>query len=59
MNESKKLKEVWKWKDEVYEKTKSITRTGRIDFFNKGIEDLEKKTGLKFKKVTPKEVAGM
>ena len=32
MNESKKLKEVWKWKEDVYQKTKKMTRDERISF---------------------------
>lgn len=59
MNESKKLKEVWRWKDGVYEKTKNMTRDERIVFFNKGMEDLEKKTGLKLRKAKQKEIVGM
>ena len=46
MNESKKLKDVWKWKETVYEKTKNMTRDERIVFFNKGLEDFEKKPPL-------------
>ncbi|MBI5748854.1 MAG: hypothetical protein HZA00_06960 [Nitrospinae bacterium] len=59
MNESKKLNEVWRWKDGVYETTKNMTRDERIVFFNKGLEDLEKKTGLKLRKAKQKEVVGM
>jgi hypothetical protein len=47
MNESKKLKEVWKWKDDVYEKTKGMTRDERIAFFNNALDNFTKKTGLK------------
>lgn len=52
MNESKKLKEVWKWKEDVYQKTKKMTRDERVSFFNAGLKDFIKRTGLK--KVTEK-----
>jgi len=55
MNESKKLKDVWKWKETVYEKTKNMTRDERIVFFNKGLEDFEKKTGIKLIRRFPKK----
>lgn len=47
MSESKKLKEVWKWKEDVYRKTKDMTRNERVSFFNKGLKDFMKKTGIK------------
>lgn len=46
MNESKRLKDVWDWKEEVYEKTKDMTRDERIRFFNKGLKDFIKKNGV-------------
>ena len=52
MNESKKLKEVWKWKEDVYQNTKKMTRDERVSFFNAGLKDFIKRTGLK--KVTEK-----
>lgn len=57
MNESKKLKEVWEWKEKVYEKTKNMKQIERIDFFNRGLDEFEKKTGIKLtKKVQPFKV---
>jgi len=44
MNESKKLKEVWEWKENVYEKTKGMNRKERVDFFNNGLKDFIKNT---------------
>jgi len=46
MNESKKLKEVWEWKEKVYEKTRNMKRIERIDFFNRGLDEFEKKPAL-------------
>ena len=59
MNESKKLKEVWEWKEKVSEKTRGMTRDERIGFFNKGLEDFEKRTGLKLIKTIPKKAVTM
>ena len=42
MNESKRLKDVWKWKETVYEKTKNMTRDERIVFLIKGLKILKK-----------------
>ncbi|MBI5874962.1 MAG: hypothetical protein HZB81_03815 [Deltaproteobacteria bacterium] len=55
MNESKRLKQVWKWKEEVYQKTKNMTRDERIRYFNDGLKDFVKKTGIK--KITEKRAA--
>jgi len=52
MNDSKKMKEVWKWKEAVYQKTKKMTREERISFFNSGLKDFIRRTG--FKKITEK-----
>jgi len=49
MNESKRLEEVWKWKEDVYEKTKNMTREERINYFNNGLKDFRKRTGIKLK----------
>ena len=32
MSESKKLREVWEWKDIVYEKTKNMSTKERLEF---------------------------
>ncbi len=47
MSDSEKLKEVWKWKEKVYEKTKSMTREERIGYYNAGASELSRKAGLK------------
>ena len=47
MNDSERLKEVWKWKEDVYEKTKNMTRAERVIYFNAGLSELSRKTGLK------------
>jgi hypothetical protein len=49
MNESKKLKEVWEWKENVYEKTKGMNQKERVDFFNNGLKDFIKRTGIDLK----------
>jgi len=46
MNESKRLKDVWKWKEKVYEKTKNMTRDERIVFLIKGWKILKRKPAL-------------
>ncbi len=46
MNEPESLKEVWKWKEDVYRKTKDMSKNARIKFFNKGLEDFMKRTGI-------------
>ncbi|MEW6103522.1 MAG: hypothetical protein AB1630_06880 [bacterium] len=55
MSEEKKLIEVWKWKEDVYEKTRNMTRTERISFFNKGLEDLKKRITFKVKETIPRK----
>ncbi len=55
MSESKKIKEVWKWKDGVYEKTKNMTPADRILYFNKGLKDFEKMIGIKVRKTAIKK----
>ncbi len=50
MNESKRLEEVWKWKEDVHEKTKTMTREEQIRFFNNGLKDFIKRTGIKLRR---------
>lgn len=62
MSESKKLKEVWKWKENVYEKTKDMTRDERVRFFNEVLSDFTKRTGIELtieKGVSGKEILSM
>jgi len=49
MNDSEKLKEVWKWKEDVYEKTKNMNSAERIRYFNAGLSEFSNKTGLKLR----------
>lgn len=57
MNESKRLTDVWEWKEKVYEETRNMKRSERIGFFKKGLEDFEKRTGIKLREIAPKKAA--
>lgn len=56
ITESKRLKEVWKWKEDVYEKTRNMSKDERGSFFNRGLDDFMKKTGLKLKTIQREDV---
>ena len=47
MSDSEKLKDVWKWKESVYEKTKSMTPEERIGYYNTAAAELSRIAGLK------------
>ena len=47
MSESRMMEEVWRWKDEVYQDIKNMTRSERIAHFNSAARRLEEKTGIK------------
>jgi hypothetical protein len=50
MNESRKLLEVWKWKEDVQKKTENKTRKERIEYFRYGLKRFVRATGLKVQK---------
>ena len=47
MSVSKVMKEVWRWKEEVYQDTKNMTSAERIAYFRDASRRLEEKTGMK------------
>lgn len=55
MNESKRLKEVWKWKEDVFTKTRDMSKDESKLYFNEGLENFIKKTGLKLKVIRREE----
>ena len=50
MKVDKALKEVWDWKDAIYEETKHLSMHERVKHIRKGADALRKKYKLKFKK---------
>jgi hypothetical protein len=47
MKVSKALKEVWEWKDAVYNETKDMDRKEVVKYFHKGVERFLDKMGYK------------
>jgi hypothetical protein len=47
MKVSKALKEVWEWKDAVYEETKDLDRKEVVRHFRKGVDRLLDEMGYK------------
>lgn len=54
MNESKRLLEVWDWKEDVFNKTEGLNSKERVAFFNIALAEFRKKVGvpLRFVKTT-------
>ena len=50
MKIDKSLEEVWKWKDEIYKKTKHMTMHDRVVYIKKGAEEIRRTYNLKLKK---------
>ena len=44
---SKMMEEVWRWKDEVYRKTKDMTDEEVIAYFRGAVRRIEEQTGIK------------
>ena len=44
---SKMLEEVWRWKEEAYQRTKDMTREELIAYYKGTLRRLEGKTGIK------------
>jgi len=47
MKISKALEDVWRWKDEVVEETRDMSRAEQVAFFRRSGERLAEKTGRK------------
>ena len=47
MRVSKAMTDVWKWKEEVYQETKDMSREEVIAYFRGATKRLEEKTGKK------------
>jgi len=47
MKVSKSLEDVWRWKDEVVQQTKDMSRADQVAFFRRAGERLAEKTGRK------------
>jgi len=47
MNVSKSLKEVWDWKDALYEETKDMSKEELVEFFNDNTKEFLDTMGYK------------
>lgn len=56
MKTDKSLEEVWKWKDKVYEETKSMSMEERVKKIKESAKKINEKYGLDLKKANEQKI---